>query len=527
MKNLPDEELFKDLEGRLQRYEEQPDDGAWDNIARQVPHDLPTWVKWADGSSLTITLLLLSLAVLGGRALSSKADRPMVSMEATSSADGVTEKELDTNGEEKSSGTQRNQITEGRPTVDSHPKLSSPENSSPERIDPTTVQGGLNNEQRKTDQASKANDHLPASSSASSDANIKNPTQKNTKKRDARSSVPAKAAEQGPARSQPTQDKIKTPRPGDNNSPPPIIQNKRRALNSAPLPKDRAPVSIALPPADLHEEPVRLASDSSTFMSVRSWINSDATIWYTSPAYAGNTGGSGGGNVSASGAGGSKTIVKPKPKQRRPTDLYFLVTPTLAYYSATATDDDAIYVRHRENLSTFSKTRRAFALEIGAQIAVYKRLSAIAGLTYYYQNLPITITRTGLDGSTSLPGTTGSIIVTPVDRQVEIDYRMSNIGITSGLLYTFSLRRFSHLAGASLQWELGLASGKTNYYENAGASYFSYRVLYRLEYSTTGSVRLFLQPSFTGPFSDEALLNNAIRVKSTRIGLGLGLIKEF
>lgn len=523
MKNLPDEELFKELEGRLQGYEEQPDDGAWGNISEKIPHDEPTWMKWADRSSLTIALLLLSLVFFGERAPSSEADQQTTEYISAISDEMIEKK---TNGDEdESSEIQRNKRVEHRPTVDHNVELPMPRYSSPEKLNPTTAHTRSDKEPGKTNQGNKANDNLPALPSTKSGPYTKNPG-RNAGKSDALSGVPTKADDERTSRSQNKQNKTSTLLQKNSGSPSQVTSVKRKVLlNSAPLSPGRAPVSIALPPADRHEGPVRHAYDSFTFMGARSWMDNESTLWYASPAYAGNAGGGDGGNVSASGAGSSKTIVKPKPKQRRPVDLYFLVTPTLAYYSAVANVDDGVFVKRNEELSTFSKTRRAFSIETGVQFPIYKRVSAIAGLTYYYQNLPVSITRAGTSGSTSSPAP-GGIVVTPVDQRREIQYRMNNIGITGGLLYNISLLRFSHLAGASLQWELGLGSGKADHYDNAGATYFSYRVLYRLEYAAAASVRLFAQPSFTGPFSSEYMMNKAIEIRPLRFGFGFGLVKE-
>ncbi|MBL7858809.1 MAG: hypothetical protein JNM57_14060 [Cyclobacteriaceae bacterium] len=64
MKNLPEEELFNELESRLRQYEEQPDESTWDKVAAALPknQNVMGWL-WAERLSLVAAAIALLMLV--------------------------------------------------------------------------------------------------------------------------------------------------------------------------------------------------------------------------------------------------------------------------------------------------------------------------------------------------------------------------------------------------------------------------------------------------------------------------------
>jgi hypothetical protein len=68
MKNLPENEWMKELESRLQKYEEQPDEAVWSSITRavQTQREAAVW-KWLDyAGSMAVVLLAVFVLSNGG-----------------------------------------------------------------------------------------------------------------------------------------------------------------------------------------------------------------------------------------------------------------------------------------------------------------------------------------------------------------------------------------------------------------------------------------------------------------------------
>ena len=493
MKNLPDEEVFKELQGRLQGYEELPDDKAWGKIAGQIPHDEGRWIKWSDRSALTVTILLLLMTYL----TANKGHVKSISSSLLASSNKPTGNTSRTDSLQKAMAITllpKKEVSDSARVV-ANPSIPSPGNSRQSTKAPLakgSVSSPVSDQRRKQhqkkDQESTAK---PTTSTARSQTKGKRPRTKN------QTSTPLPTDNKTSGRTRPSAP-AKTTR----------VQQMHK-LNEAVIVVEAEPLSI----------PVEAERKSESY----SWNTEpdDATLLYASPAYPVSEGS---GNIGATGSGGKNTIIKPKTKVRHKPSLYFMTMPALVYYDVKTSTTDALYVAPGEN-DSFTKSRGSIALELGIQGPLYKRLYYHGGISYYHQRNTMTVEQTGVSGFNSNPWGSSTVVTIPRSQTLDIEYRMNNLGLNGGLLYMISLRKFSHQAGASLTWEHGTSSGDNNY-DNASSMYFGYRGFYRLEFALRYDLKIFGQPSYSGSFKDDELMDGALSAKYRRIGIGLGLIKD-
>lgn len=515
MRNLPDEEVIRELGGRLQGYEELPDDVAWGNIAPQIPNQVGTWIRWADGSALTITFILFTLASF---------QRPENSAALTSTvATGAINIDVPTQlaGDVETPGFELPPTSQAVPQV---PSKDFGERSS--GVDQHTK--GVTSDLQLIDatptsaiQSDRISMRKAATGGSSTSARIKAGSDPVATQRSFQAGVSnlALSAKNNPdaASLQLTNDnvvhsgKVLPPGkvfPSDNVllSDITLSFEHEREIEGAYL-QSNAPEGDNVSEFSWTAEPVNL-----TFMdpSLPLPVVVDRSQLRIAPRPM-----------------ATNTIVKRQTVLRHLVPLYFMVTPSLTYYQLSPGTNDAVIINSINEDGPFDKTRRALEIEVGIQLYLYRGLRFQGGINYYYQNNHITVTQLGLNGSQAGSSGPSSIWTAPKSETAEIEYRMNNVGVSAGLLYAVSLRQFSHQVGVGFQWQYGVGKKEATNYNNAGVQYCNYSVFYRLEFGLSESVRIFGQPGYTGAINATEAMDGMVTLKNKRIGLGFGVIKDF
>jgi hypothetical protein len=215
-------------------------------------------------------------------------------------------------------------------------------------------------------------------------------------------------------------------------------------------------------------------------------------------------------------------IIKENKKSR--LSYYASMTPVLNYYSITSKEALNGRVNGFDSKGIFSTDRFGIAAEFGIQFPIHKKLELFSGFTYYYQNQKLSyqfIHSDRLDVEKVEESLT--YIITPRQSSQAINYQMNNIGLNLGILYEINQRRgLSQQAGLSILYQYGLSKNGSSY-ENWSSSYWSYQLSYRMTFDL-GTKKFFVQPSLLNLIGSKENLNAPISIRTTRAGIGLGVI---
>ena len=220
----------------------------------------------------------------------------------------------------------------------------------------------------------------------------------------------------------------------------------------------------------------------------------------------------------------------PQQKRRRKSSLtfYAIVTPSLSFHRVSPVSNDAVVIEKINSPNVFSSERFGISLEAGIQGKITKRLQYIAGVSYYQQTQKMSYEQISEDNVIIEPGNDMDYTIRPGTTEYSFDYRMRNIGIQAGFLYTLKQGGLVHKAGIVFHYQHGLQKAIENeIYNNATSNYLTYQLLYRIEYTFSSKINLFVQPSYMHSIVANESLQAPFRVKQSRAGIGIGLVYRF
>jgi hypothetical protein len=220
---------------------------------------------------------------------------------------------------------------------------------------------------------------------------------------------------------------------------------------------------------------------------------------------------------------------KAKNKRIRiPFTLYAQLKPSLSYYAVQPFGSDEVVISSFTSSSVLSSDRFGFAGEVGLQRRLTKRVDYILGLTLYKQNQTLryqTIINNQVVNSQTDPYTYTTI---PQYNHHVVQYDMTNLCLTAGLLYELKKVGLVHRIGLSGSYQQGFhKAAETSTYINATSRYGFYNVLYRIEYPIRGKLRLYAQPAFSRSFYVKEKLAEPFSLKLSRAGIGIGILIDF
>lgn len=220
----------------------------------------------------------------------------------------------------------------------------------------------------------------------------------------------------------------------------------------------------------------------------------------------------------------------PQQKRRKKSNLTFygIFTPSLSFQRVSPVSNDAVVIEKINSPNVFSSDRLGFSIEAGIQGKITKRLQYIAGFSYYQQTQKMRYEQLSEDDVIIEPGEDMDYTIRPGTTEYSFDYRMRNIGIQAGFLYTLKQHGLIHKAGIVLHYQHGLQKAiESEIYNNATSNYLNYQLLYRIEYTFSSKINLFVQPSYMHSIVANESLQAPFRLKQSRAGIGIGLVYRF
>ncbi len=220
---------------------------------------------------------------------------------------------------------------------------------------------------------------------------------------------------------------------------------------------------------------------------------------------------------------------KNKAQRKLPT-FYVQAAPSLSYYAVQPFSSDEVVISSFNSSSVLSSERFGFTGEVGIQQKLSKKFIYTAGLTFYQQKQTMryqTVNTTNHQIVNS-PSDPFSYTTIPQQNQQVVSYDMTNLGITTGLLYELKNAGLIHRMGLSGSYQQGFKkSNETSTYTNTKSSYAFYNVLYRVEYPINGKLTFYVQPTFTRSFYANEKLAEPFSLKLSRASIGIGLVLDF
>lgn len=217
------------------------------------------------------------------------------------------------------------------------------------------------------------------------------------------------------------------------------------------------------------------------------------------------------------------TINEKSQKRQSRWRVYAMMTPSLTFHHVTpSTSDDPIFAK-LNSPGVISSERLSYSFEGGIQFPIARRLHAFAGLTYYHQSTDLSLEQI-TSGTSVSSGNSLDFNFQPNTTTTTINYRMHNIGVTSGLSYVISVGKIIHQLGGALQYEYGLVGRSTDENDQTSDNFVNFRIFYRAEYSLNARLSLFVQPTLSRSLISDDVMNGALQVKQSRAGIGIGVL---
>lgn len=507
MKNLPDDELFNLLKVRLQNFEEQPDDDVWETITRAISRPEPGWIKPAERSSLIIVWLLVfggwyANSVSGWWASDTRAKSGYALQSHDEATNAPASESPDVNVGAAQSGKALQQTPEGNLqelSVSNLPGSVSPRRSqSAIQRDPnvsSTRQDGARIRDIDTRSSSTSpNDHFrEATDLHATGGNITTPAHQSV--RDEQIVSPVSPEEVSISAGIAT-------------------SSNKAESNSTESNKVKANEAASSGRNDSQKDSLVFAEfTAAPTDSLQSVLITPKEITTRSLAD------SAGSNVS--------TVIPVIGRRKMAWQIYAVATPSLTFQHITPSGADEATFLKLNSPGVPAKERISMAFEAGVNFTVARRLHAFAGLTYYQQWIDLSLEES-TDGDASFSSEGGlDFTFRPSAKTTTVNYNLQNVGATVGLMYDISMGKIKHQLGASLQYEHSMRNPATDSGNDAARDFLNYRILYRAEYSINGHVNVFVQPSFIRSLTSQDLLNGAIGVKQSRVGIGIGVLYRF
>lgn len=215
-----------------------------------------------------------------------------------------------------------------------------------------------------------------------------------------------------------------------------------------------------------------------------------------------------------------------KSKHKRSLRIYGQFSPTIAFQRVTPASQDGIVIKEILPRSLFSSDRFAYGFEAGVQAPLNSRLEYYAGISFYKQNQRIHY-RYQTDQVAVETTNNNEYFVTPREGTATVDYRMTNIGASAGIIYSFYGKLLKHQAGMGLGYQQGIQGSSSEEYRNDKSHYLSGRIFYRNELMISRKLSFYIQPSFDHAFYAREELNAPFELKPYSISVGFGVLYNF
>jgi len=217
-----------------------------------------------------------------------------------------------------------------------------------------------------------------------------------------------------------------------------------------------------------------------------------------------------------------------------PWKLYFQAMPTLTYARITTNKIDDEVVTKTEEPSLVSTNRLGYRLEVGAQYQWRERIQLTSGLLYFSTNQKIeykTSSLSSFDINTGLENQ--NFIASPeFDTLTQLyEYDLRNLGIQLGFNYKLGKGRLQHFIGSGVEFHKTLNNYAT--YGEGGElkapsmySFINFR--YRLEYPISDTFDFYFQPMVNYTlFVKQGNTSAPFYVKPYGVGLNFGITYQF
>lgn len=222
----------------------------------------------------------------------------------------------------------------------------------------------------------------------------------------------------------------------------------------------------------------------------------------------------------------SPATVPPYKKPKSKFQLYFAVTPSLAFQKIAPNGNDELIVQGFENRSPVSIKRFGFGIDAGLQRDINNIFGFYGGLSFYHQSQQLTYSYYNKDADVTRVGDGLTFEIVRRQHSKTFDYTMSNLGVNAGLLVTLKGEKLKHKFGAGLLFSQGFAK-EAGSYNNRRSSYLSYQLFYRNEVRINDHLSWFVEPTFIYSFFSKENLNEPFVLKPYRAGIRAGVLYRF
>jgi hypothetical protein len=208
---------------------------------------------------------------------------------------------------------------------------------------------------------------------------------------------------------------------------------------------------------------------------------------------------------------------------------YFQATAFTNYIIIDPLRNDDVVITRIESMGIFSHKRLGYGVEAGLTRIINDRWSIAAGFSYYQQNMDVRYFYR-IEGQFQVNRTSENeieLIPMTVEESKVIDHSMKNIGLDLNAFYSVRRQRLEQKAGFGLSYQHGLYSSHNVSYDNSDSWYVNYNFLYRVEYGLSERITLYFQPRYSRPLLIDENLNEPLKLKTTRVGVSLGVTLGF
>lgn len=476
MKNLPEDDLFEALGDRLRNYQEQPDDDTWKKISTRIPGLEPTWIKWTDRAALLLAFLILGFI-------------------ATESGLNVAHNPEGVQLAAKSERPETDESIINNDTIDSA--------SGKSNVIIRHSDEGLREKKSMVDRPETRNlsimkrrsatDHFPRDSGSTSGLTA------------GHSSLNTRDHNELTVLEKPiTSEKNRGDDPSD------LKVDWKDNVEDNNFPVYDTTMNKLTPP-HLQQEPATRVQGDSGVVTQSQVIAVAADSLSSQPS-----------------AKTSETTTSAKKKTGVPIRVYAIITPMLAFQHLTPNSNDNVVIQRLNSPPLLSQKRFSFGLDAGVQAPLTRHVSYIAGFSYYHQSAVISYNQFSASSAQVEEEQGDGYTIIPGSETHTVPYKLNNVGISAGLLYTLDVNKLIHSGGALLQYEAGF-QGASNRETGASnmRSFLNFRIIYRAEYTFSNRTSVFIQPSFSRSLLNDRPVDLPFSVKQSRVGIGVGLLYRF
>lgn len=221
------------------------------------------------------------------------------------------------------------------------------------------------------------------------------------------------------------------------------------------------------------------------------------------------------------------TIIKDVKRIIRKNNLRLSVslTPLLTFRKIVPHGNDNVVINTVTAPPVFSSSRLGWQFNAGLQGNLSRRWEYEAGLSLYRQQQTFEYGVSDPDHVMVDQVSDGVYDVFPGVAYQSLQYNMLNAGAQVGVFYTLKPSRLMHKMGVGASYQLGMlkASFQQEYVNNQ-SQYFSYQLMYRLQYAMSKQVQIYLQPQFSHILWAKENVAAPFTTKVHHGGIGIGAI---